>query len=659
MLSVNNTATTRWLVVATLATVVLALPTAALADTYCVHQGPFQCSGLDEGGNLQAALTAAEGSPGPDSVFVGAGTYQGPFTYLNAEKLAIYGSGAHSTTLTAPAGAQETMKLTPPTDVGSNSISNVDVEVPATPSGAALEYAGVADDVLVTNPHNAADAVGVAMRGNSILEHSNVSVGSSSTALQGVGEAVHLADSSFSGSVGLMLEGGTVDASRIMVTATANGLVTVPGLPVVTTLRDSVVHVISPTSVGIWPGVNASVVADNVTVVGVPGAIGADIQAGGDGTAASLTLRDSIIWGASIGVTCGSTSPGGSTTVTLQRSDYPNALVSACTTKHDLGGNESVDPRFVDPTSTPLSPGTDFHLRWNSPVIDAGDPSAGSALDLDSLPRVVDGNGDGAARTDMGAYEYQRRPPVATAASSSSMAALGSAVSFSAAGSRDPDPGDVLTLAWGFDDGSSATGSTVSHAFSTAGAHTVTLTVTDPTGLSASATATVIVPGPASTKGTRPPATPAAPVDRIPPWIAGVRLTPRQFAVARGTTALSAGVRRGTIISFRLSEPAGVRLQMQRALTGRRFHGGCPAPARRLHHGARCTRYVTVGTLTRHGSAGANKVRFSGRIGRRALRASSYRLVITATDSAGNRSRAAPAPFTILTAAPRLTGRAR
>ena len=50
------------------------------------------------------------------------------------------------------------------------------------------------------------------------------------------------------------------------------------------------------------------------------------------------------------------------------------------------------------------------------------------------------------------------------------------------------------------------------------------------------------------------------------------------------------------------------------------------------------TRYVSAGTLRRHGAKGANIIRFSGRIGKRALRPGTYRAVISATDTAANRS---------------------
>jgi len=58
------------------------------------------------------------------------------------------------------------------------------------------------------------------------------------------------------------------------------------------------------------------------------------------------------------------------------------------------------DPKFVDVT------GHDFHLQNTSPCIDAGDPATGADFDLDGGQSPQDGNGDGNAIADMGAYEY-------------------------------------------------------------------------------------------------------------------------------------------------------------------------------------------------------------------------------------------------------------
>ena len=56
----------------------------------------------------------------------------------------------------------------------------------------------------------------------------------------------------------------------------------------------------------------------------------------------------------------------------------------------------------------------------------------------------------------------------------------------------DPD-GDAVTLTWAFDDGTTATGDRVAHAWTSAGAHTGTVTATDATGLRTSVSFTIEV----------------------------------------------------------------------------------------------------------------------------------------------------------------------
>lgn len=102
----------------------------------------------------------------------------------------------------------------------------------------------------------------------------------------------------------------------------------------------------------------------------------------------------------------------GSITPILQNNDVftpqgGTAYSGVCTNATGSNGNISSDPAFVASTSA------DYHLQAGSPAIDKGLNSAPSlpATDLDGHPRVVDGNGDGLAIVDMGAYEYQ---PVVT-----------------------------------------------------------------------------------------------------------------------------------------------------------------------------------------------------------------------------------------------------
>jgi hypothetical protein len=139
------------------------------------------------------------------------------------------------------------------------------------------------------------------------------------------------------------------------------------------------------------------------------------------------------------------------------------------------------------------------------------------------------------------------------------------------------------------------------------------------------------------------PPPPADPLDTTAPTVGGARFSPATFAVGKGPTPKTAAkVKRGTTFSIRLSEPATVRIEFQRAAKGKRSKGRCRKPARKLRRARRCTRYVKVkgAVLTRRNlPAGPNKIKFSGRIGRKALKPGRYRAVTTATDGRGNRSK--------------------
>jgi len=70
-------------------------------------------------------------------------------------------------------------------------------------------------------------------------------------------------------------------------------------------------------------------------------------------------------------------------------------------TEGETRGSEYVegDPLFIN------AAGADYHLRENSPAIDAGSAAGAPSDDFDGRSRPLDGNGDGNAAYDIGSYE--------------------------------------------------------------------------------------------------------------------------------------------------------------------------------------------------------------------------------------------------------------
>jgi hypothetical protein len=145
--------------------------------------------------------------------------------------------------------------------------------------------------------------------------------------------------------------------------------------------------------------------------------------------------------------------------------------------------------------------------------------------------------------------------------------------------------------------------------------------------------------------------------DKTAPGVSAASLTNKTFAVAKGATAITARkrkkVKRGTTIRYTLTEAAKVTLRFERKLKGRRVKKGkkrvCAKPTRKNRKKRKCTRYKRAGkTLVRTSKAGKNKVKFSGRIAKKALKRGSYRVTIVATDAAGNKSKAKRLNFKIV-----------
>jgi PKD repeat protein len=357
-----------------------------------------------------------------------------------------------------------------------------------------------------------------------------------------------------------------------------------------------------------------------------------------------VTLENSIIAGIGrpLSVTTDSKA-GTSSTVTTKYTSYEvEKAVKGGTGATITDENVHVIPgEFVNPVT-----GGDWRLLATSPLLGLGSPKALQAgeyeFDAGGSPRIVNG------QRDLGAYENQRRPPLASATASASSVEVGAAVTFDGAGSSVQEPGDsIASYDWRFDDGGAANGVQVAHAFTTPGLHMATVTVTDRMGIPLTGQASVsvnasspLVMGPGD-GGARP-----IPIDE--PLVAdsglrALRISPSAFRARLSGPSVLKGKRGGALVSYTLSESAMVTFTVQRLLPGVRQGKICVRRIAGAHGGGRCTRRLEMrGSFTSVGKVGVNSLRFSGRLAGKRLVRGSYLLLASAS------GRAAHAPFQIM-----------
>ena len=78
-------------------------------------------------------------------------------------------------------------------------------------------------------------------------------------------------------------------------------------------------------------------------------------------------------------------------------------------------------------------------------------------------------------------------------------------------------------------------------------------------------------------------------------------------------------------------------VRIDRKTKGRKVRGKCRKVTRKTKSKKKCTRYVKAGKLVRKNlKAGARKIKFSGRIGKKKLKPGKYRASVTAYNSGGS-----------------------
>ncbi|MBJ7353217.1 MAG: PKD domain-containing protein [Thermoleophilaceae bacterium] len=499
------------------------LPSAASAANFCVGSVPT-CLGSPEPNfsadatGITNAVAAANALSGEDTIFLAAGTYNlatplNP-TFAALQDVHIVGAGAGLTTFIGSVASAALLTLNF-TTTGSDA-SGFTVNFTGTPSsGTGVQvFKGGLTDFAVAQPGGLAsgfhalalDSGASAKRGSiSLTSGSGVGIHLNSSGASGDDGAGTASEITMTGpgggSSGILIDTNTAGVKsfdRMRITRFGRGVEVTTGSFKLTNSAIEMGSQNAAQGLDAYNGIsNSDIFADvsRVTIVGTgPFQTALAIGAGAAGNQ-SFTggFFDMVLYAAgetSNALICqGGTSVSLTATVNSYAAKGADLDLSGCSTTE----NNKTDLSATDPGFRDLAAG-DFRLKPDSPLIDrgfAGEIISPSELDMIGRTRVVDGDGNGSAVVDLGAFEYQRTPPTLSVAASPQPAETLFPVEFTAV-TADAD-GESSTVVWSFDDGERGGGSSAVHRFATPGLHTGTAVVTDESGLTATATTGVTI----------------------------------------------------------------------------------------------------------------------------------------------------------------------
>ncbi len=426
-----------FLVGATTLALTLGVASTASADTFCVeHAG---CPGLDHNfTKIQEAIAAADANdpatppPTPDTILVGDGVFHEAVNDGGENPVDIVGSGPRAGgegTLIErdPGNNLRTVQLGVALGGRASTIKDLSIQVASGNQNEGLVVAGDVESVDVTattTPSPPTSSRGIYMNGNG---------------------ATTIADSNIdlpAGSLGLLVRLAKVEGTTIRATTGISGAATIHGSTIEANVgaqpeelifEDCVMRISGANGVAfkvIGEGFNSfnRLKARYVTLLGDsdPSSLAVLAQAAASSSSsnsAEVEVHNSIIRGFGTNFRRSGTNMGafkGIANLTVSYSDY-DKLIPA----EDNGGGEGIFDESTGNISA--DPGfrsaTDLRLAAGSALIDAGDPATPndegfqpeSKVDFTGFSRKFDGNGDGVARSDIGAFEFRPEPPKQTA----------------------------------------------------------------------------------------------------------------------------------------------------------------------------------------------------------------------------------------------------